>query len=331
MKNKNQGFSILITIIIVVILAALGVMGISMLTTETQMSVDTMTSAQALFIAEGGLQYYFEQLQGDSDWTTPPTTPSGKALGNGTFTITTANATTDEIDVTSTANVTGADGGTTARVATAHLSRGASLPLAYDYVLYANTITLLGSPSITGTQYPGATIFPTVTFASYQSAATYNLPGGSSLSGTYNGGVYVSGNVTIGANSVVINGFLVATGNITSTSRTSITINPTAPYPAMIANNDISFTDMRGTNTMNGLIFAGADGTGSVTIALRSTGTRNFNYSGTIMAPNTITLNRNAAQYNVVYDAAIKTNPPPYISGGGSGTGTGGMSSWKEV
>lgn len=56
-KNKQRGVSLIAAIFIIVVLAFMGVMFVSLIGTGSLSSVNDLQSAQALSIAEGGLQY----------------------------------------------------------------------------------------------------------------------------------------------------------------------------------------------------------------------------------------------------------------------------------
>ena len=83
--HNQKGVSILAAIFIVVVLAFMGVVFLSLFSAGTMSSVNDMQSTQALYLAEGGLQY---ALRSNSVYTwfssyiTPTTT-----LGSGTFRV----------------------------------------------------------------------------------------------------------------------------------------------------------------------------------------------------------------------------------------------------
>ena len=137
---NNQGFAFIAAIIIMILLAVLGVFSVSLLSSDINIAINTERSTQAFFVAEGGLQYYIEELSNqDSSWTSPPTKPSGKSLSPGTFTIATANEQDDTIDVTSTGTVTGIEGESVVRVVTRTITRTSSpgnVPDAFYYASY---------------------------------------------------------------------------------------------------------------------------------------------------------------------------------------------------
>lgn len=140
MALNNKGIGIIAAIMIILIASVMGIVVTSLLGTGTFNSLNYMYSQQAFFIAEGGLEYYLEQLENQaSSWVTPPTRPADEALGIGTFTITTANEQAGEIDITSTAHITGPYGQTVQRVVTTHVTRLSgpdNPPEAFSYASY---------------------------------------------------------------------------------------------------------------------------------------------------------------------------------------------------
>lgn len=127
-NKKNKGFSLIMTIIVIVLFAALGTVGLSLLVIETHISVDTVFSSRAFFIAESGLQYFYEynDLANNSNWTTGVSNPPADiVLGNGTFTVTNANPLKDQIDVISKGEVTGWEGEVVIRYVRVTVERGA--------------------------------------------------------------------------------------------------------------------------------------------------------------------------------------------------------------
>lgn len=326
-NRDKKGLAIVAAILIILIASVMGLTAASMLGTETSGILNYLNSQQAFFIAEGGFEYYAELLQNQaSSWTTPPVAPTDEDLGVGTFTITTANELDNDIDVTSTATVTSVTVGDTVRVVRAHIARSTT-PDAYLYVLYAGSginTTSAVNLSITGDQEPAGSYFPTVDFSYYQTNADpgQDISGNHTFgSGTYSGIWYIDGNVTMNSN-VTINGTVVTTRRITCSNKTNVTINPTSPNPALIANHNIGFS-RSDTVTISGLVYAGADGTG----AFDASRTEDLVFTGTIISPQEIDLSRSEDAI-ITYDNAILTSPPPGISGG-SGNIT--VSAWDEV
>jgi Tfp pilus assembly protein PilX len=325
--GDKKGLAVIAAILIVLIASLMGLTAVSLLGSESWGVVNYINSQEAFFIAEGGVEYYAELLQNQSSsWTTPPTAPVDEALGKGTFTITTANALDDEIDVTSTSKITAAGARTIKRAVTIHIARGTT-PDAYSYILYTasgiNTTSAVNL-TITGEQEGSGSYFPLVDFSYYQAAAApgQNISGNYTFTaGIYTGIWYIDGNVTIDSG-VTMNGTIVSTKKITSTNKAGITINPASPNPALIANNAIDF-NRSGTVNINGLIYAGTDGTGS----FDASRTTDFIFTGTIISPQEIDLSRSEDAV-LSYDSSILTDPPPGITGGSSSIT---RSNWDEV
>lgn len=91
--KKQRGVSLIAAIFIIVVLAFMGVMFLSMVSTSTLTSVNDMQSAQALSSAEGGVEYAQRALALNLDWyrsATDPFSSTALPLGlNSTFTVTT--------------------------------------------------------------------------------------------------------------------------------------------------------------------------------------------------------------------------------------------------
>ncbi|MFH1867727.1 MAG: hypothetical protein ABH843_02035, partial [Candidatus Omnitrophota bacterium] len=178
--------------------------------------------------------------------------------------------------------------------------------------------------SVTGDQEAAGAYFPTVDFSYYQTNASpgQDISGNHTFNaGTYSGIWYINGNVTINSN-VTINGTVVTTKKITCSNKTNVTVNPTSPNPALIANDAIGFS-RSDTVTISGLVYAGADGTGS----FDASRTVDLAFTGTAISPQQIDLSRSEDAV-IVYDSDILTSPPPGMLGGSSGIT---VSAWDEV
>jgi len=206
------------------------------------------------------------------------------------------------------------------------------IPEAYSYALYTGSSIdkdRATNLNITGSEKESATNFPTVDFAYYKSIASpgQDISGNYTFSaGTYSGIWYINGNVTISSN-VTINGSVITTGKIDGSRASNVVVNPTSTYPSLIANNNIDFS--RSTNvTISKLIYAGADGSGSLDFSRATT----VNLTGTIIAYGAIDLSRSDS-VTITYSSSIITDPPPGISGGGGG-GAASISvqkDWNEI
>ena len=84
--NKQRGVSLIAAIFIIVVLAFMGVMFLSMISTSALTSVNDMQSGQALYIAEGGEEFARITLALDNNWYWNPDPNSfTRTLGQGQF------------------------------------------------------------------------------------------------------------------------------------------------------------------------------------------------------------------------------------------------------
>jgi len=88
-----RGVSIIAAIFIIVVLAFMGVMFLSMVSTSTFTSVNDAQSTQALYVAEGGVEYAQYALAQNLEWYRSPSDPMPAPasttlnLGAGSFTV----------------------------------------------------------------------------------------------------------------------------------------------------------------------------------------------------------------------------------------------------
>ncbi len=85
-----RGASLIAAIFIIVILGFMGVMFVSMIGTGSLTAVNDLQSAQALYVAEGGLEFDQRSLAQNLDWyrsTTDPIATTTLNLGSGSFTV----------------------------------------------------------------------------------------------------------------------------------------------------------------------------------------------------------------------------------------------------
>ena len=89
-SNNQNGVSLIAAIFIIVVLGFMGVMFLSMINTGSFTAVNDIQSAQALYIAEGGVEYEQYSLAQNLDWYRSATDPFGVTgalnLGAGSFT-----------------------------------------------------------------------------------------------------------------------------------------------------------------------------------------------------------------------------------------------------
>ncbi len=90
-SKSQRGVSLIAAIFILVILAFMGVMFLTMINTASLTSVNDLQSAQALYIAEGGVEFEQLNLAQNLDWYRSATDPLYNDTGNlgaGSFTAT---------------------------------------------------------------------------------------------------------------------------------------------------------------------------------------------------------------------------------------------------
>lgn len=303
-KNK-EGVVLIFTFMIMVAVAAITIAFLFMTSTRMRGTGYDIASHKALWLAEAGFQDVIFRLGDDAAYRADPWLVSAN-LGDGSYSV---NVTRDGNTYTmvSTGSVD---------VETRQLSQSVIYADVYSNVLYtASTIDTNSATnlSITGTQVEGATSLLTVDFPYYQGIASpgQDIAGNYTFTaGAYSGIWYISGNVTIESN-VTINGSIITEKKITASRESDIDLNPTSNYPAMIANDAINFG--RSVNfSSDGLIYAGADGSGNFSLS-RAT---DAGITGIVVADGKIDLSRSDA-VTITYDSSIADDPPPGISGWG--------------
>jgi hypothetical protein len=100
--NNRSGVSIIAVVFLIVVVAFLGVIVVSLFTTQSAQSVGELNSTQALFIADGGIEYIFRNRAFPNY--SMNTYPGGGgvssiALGNGIFQVTTPTFLTVQVNV----------------------------------------------------------------------------------------------------------------------------------------------------------------------------------------------------------------------------------------
>ena len=125
MKRDSQAQVLIATIIIMLMLSLFGLVGTSLLATQTgQSATGAVESTQAFYLAHAGLEWYMQQIVGDIDWS-DESTPAAQSLGVGTFEITLSNKSQDSIDVVSIGKVLGPDARYRERFVSATINRSA--------------------------------------------------------------------------------------------------------------------------------------------------------------------------------------------------------------
>lgn len=190
------------------VVATLALIIASTMSTGNITSVTDMHAQQAFYLAQAGLEWYMEELENDSDWSSAPSTVTDQPYGAGTYSVSYANAATDSIDVTATGKVTGWDGNDVQRVITHHVAKSLA----------------------------GGTTF--ADFAIFYGGGDGTYTGNIAKNQTITGDTFVHGDLDIGKN-CTITGSVSATGSISlgsgtePTGGTSEEVEPPATQPTL--------------------------------------------------------------------------------------------------
>ena len=126
--SHNKGLSLVAVVIVMLIVASLALVLAYFMSSGGITAITDMQSEQAFYIGQAGMEWYLEQLQGDSDWSkgnpVVPPVKTNQVFGAGTFSITYSNNSKNAIDIVGTGKVTAWDGNTVQRVISCHVNRG---------------------------------------------------------------------------------------------------------------------------------------------------------------------------------------------------------------
>ncbi|MGA1796801.1 MAG: hypothetical protein ACMUIL_13175 [bacterium] len=256
--KKQQGFGIIAAVFVILILSMLTLFSVSLFSSDIQIALDSLRSAQALYMCEGAMEFCIRfDLKDDPDWSNNADRVN-IPIDRGTISLyydpnTTTTCTTVRV-VASVDDVT--------RKVACDFHRG--WPEGYrDFPqsLYTRDDLTMEDCSNFSIEDPFVTnntqIFPTIScdFGYYAAhAATMKFAGwyvDEASYKTYWGIIFVWGNVTFEeCSDITINGTLVATGEIKFEGCNDITINPFGDNPALVAGSDITFEEDHG-NTRN--------------------------------------------------------------------------------
>ena len=341
-KGFPHGFALPVAIFVMVAFAAIGTATVALIAGSARVGDDEMLAQQAFGVAEMGLAYTAEQLGADTNWADNAGTV--KPAGAGSFTTTFLAKTSGTATVQSIGTVGGVSATVKADFAT-------GTPAAFLNTLYAeeniettgsSTGVIHGSSvaggvySHTGTSYmtfDGTTDFnhsaasvPAADWSYWKGIAIYDLSGNYSFpAGTYSGIYYVSGNVSVtGSKTVVLNGSIIARGDVSFSGSSNVTIHAQGTNPAIVSEGDIGVTGSANL-TIDGWVVAydDIDLAGSANV-INCTGgfatTGEFRHTG-------------SGSFSVTYDA--DRIPPVGFPGGepsGGGGGSSGpvLSNWRE-
>lgn len=267
--GSNRGFALLTVVFFMIAGGVLGMAAVALVAGHSWMTADEFHSQQAFDVAEAGLHYIAKQMEGDSDWSDNETVVMD--FGPGNFVITYPEQSVGSATVQSDGTV----GGITASLQQ-HFTAGGIV--AFDKAIYTEqSIVVSGSAegTVDGPVSAGGTVdegegvtfdgdietgnadasVPVPDWTYWQSVADYVISGDHSFSaGNYEGIYYVTGNVAIHSD-VSIKGTIITRGGVKITSSSNITIGPTIPNPAIVAEGDI---DVSGSSalTINGFVIS---------------------------------------------------------------------------
>ncbi|MEE8638342.1 MAG: pilus assembly PilX N-terminal domain-containing protein [Candidatus Margulisiibacteriota bacterium] len=130
MHSIKQGFTFIAAIFIVLVITLLAITTSTFISSDAVIAVKNYHSQDAFYIASAGVEYYLKQLDGDDDWSSPPSQET-KTFSDGVFTITTTDEQKNRITFTSTGLIT--VGATTYQRGIRVEIKGGGLPTAFDY------------------------------------------------------------------------------------------------------------------------------------------------------------------------------------------------------
>ncbi len=99
--SGRRGFTLIAAVFIVLVLVLLAVTISTFVSSDEVIAVKNFFSQRAFYIAGSGVDFYLKELDGDSDWSTPPS-EKVRIFSDGVFVITTTDETKNRITFTST-------------------------------------------------------------------------------------------------------------------------------------------------------------------------------------------------------------------------------------
>ena len=315
---SRKGFALIASVIITTLLSALGLFGVSLLSTDTHIAVDAMRGDEAFYIAEAGLQRVMGKLASDETYRNNPTTLIN-TLGDGAFSVA-VNKDANTYTLNSIATVDEITRQIQQSVITFQQAPEAfnSGVYAYGDIFMNNSdITLNGSIATEGEIYQVATNLTlngtllehadvdmlTVDVHSYESIADQIYDSAQTFSDTTISGIYYVKADVIIQNNVTINGSIISEGNITLDLLNS-SITADSGYPAFVSEDDIIFNSAQD-STISGAIYTSDD--------ISFNNIQNVDFTGSIIADNDIQFN-SCQDFTLNFNSDILIDPPPYFS-----------------
>lgn len=328
---NNKGFALIAAIIIMVLLSALGTFLVSLLSTDTDISQDTLRSTQAFFLAEAGLQHVMYKLGDNFAYRDEPTQESGN-LGEGSFSVTV---------IKDGAIYSLVSTGTVGAVERKIKQSVELIPEAFKYALRSDAGIDFGGcvGTVTGhisagrrvVNYEGMTIdgtiiegsalgFPSVDYSEYEAIANHIYNTDFTFEpGSYTGIYFCRRTVTINRD-VTINGSIICLGEILLTGD-NIRITRSSNNPAILAEKGINLNNLANISITGFIRSAAAD------IEIR--GCSNVEILGTLITKKGMAI-ENCPSINITYDESILLDPPPYFELPLEGTGVVAQPDWHE-
>lgn len=206
--KKHTGVALLTAIVVLVLFATLGYVAVNLLVSDVSIARDSLRSAQAFNLAESGIQYIFEDLSNDLFWNDNNNTSMTMAGGNCTIGY------LERLLREATIKFTGEKEGVKRSIVTRlNFVRPFGYGLYVGGAIHEQNADFFETPAPENTQ-EGAAEFPTFDMAYYRSIADHVIDGNYTFeSGTYSGLWFIDGSVDFEDN-VIINGSVIATGNV---------------------------------------------------------------------------------------------------------------------
>lgn len=343
-RTMEKGAVLILTFIIMAALVVLLAAFISMTSSETKAAGFSAADAKALWIAEGGIQQVIYKLKTDDSYRIDPDpNPLTGGLGAGNYSVQVTGPAGSTYTLVSTGTVSGLARSITQSFITS------TVPDAFKYSFHSghnidfnnsrgtvNGADVSAANNINGESHmnfgggvdlieDSTVTNPTVTLATYAALATpATTVSGNKIftAGTYTGIWYVTGTVQIN-DGVIFNGTIVAEKAIDTQNNAHITLNPTAPYPALVTRLNKSITLNLNESTINGLIYSGQN----ITINGHD---KTIAINGSLIADNNVNIS-NGDGTTITYSSSLFSNPPPGFSAVGQTVSISAQKDWNET
>lgn len=125
----RKGFGLLAVIFILLVFSVLGVGLVSLMVSESRLSIEEHRYSQAFYIADAGKNFALKHLSGFADWSQDLGLPLSRSFGGGVFTIDSAGESANALTLYATGVITreGRSYSRAVRAAVSNLGGGAVL------------------------------------------------------------------------------------------------------------------------------------------------------------------------------------------------------------